>query len=172
MSRELAKVFWENFKNYDFIVFVAALIQLLVFVYSMHRINELHRQMYPSDFAPSHERRDYRREKIYEPDIVRTLGKAIFSYTLYGNITGIFPLLGILGTVLSLIQMVGNAANYQGSFYLALTSTFWGLVFAILSKAADTFLSARLEEDESAVDLYLHRKDKDESDEEKTTDNH
>lgn len=64
-------------------------------------------------------------------------------YSLFVNLTGIFPLLGILGTVISLLGMVGDMTNVQDNFYGALTSTFWGLVFAIIFKFLDGIISAK-----------------------------
>ena len=76
---------------------------------------------------------------------------------LFVNLTGIFPLLGILGTVISLLGMVGDMTNVQDNFYGALTSTFWGLVFAIIFKFLDGIISAKIEDNEKNVQLYLER---------------
>ena len=78
-------------------------------------------------------------------------------YSLFVNLTGIFPLLGILGTVISLLGMVGDMTNVQDNFYGALTSTFWGLVFAIIFKFLDGIISAKIEDNEKNVQLYLER---------------
>ena len=67
------------------------------------------------------------------------------------------PLLGILGTVISLLGMVGDMTNVQDNFYGALTSTFWGLVFAIIFKFLDGIISAKIEDNEKNVQLYLER---------------
>ena len=78
-------------------------------------------------------------------------------YSLFVNLTGIFPLLGILGTVISLLGMVGDMTNVQDNFYGALTSTFWGLVFAIIFKFLDGIISAKIEDNEKNVQLYRER---------------
>ena len=80
-------------------------------------------------------------------------------YSVFVNVTAIFPLLGILGTVVSLLPMVADMADMQTNFFAALTSTFWGLVFAILFKLLDGFLSARMEDNDKAVDLLLQRRE-------------
>ena len=59
----------------------------------------------------------------------------------YSILTTIFPLLGILGTVCALLQVRGDFSNVKGGFMLALSSTFWGLVAAIVSKAGEGFFS-------------------------------
>ena len=50
-------------------------------------------------------------------------------------------------------------ADMQTNFFAALTSTFWGLVFAIIFKLLDGFLSARMEDNDKAVDLLLQRRE-------------
>lgn len=84
--------------------------------------------------------------------------RAVRFYTLFGTVTGIFPLLGILGTVVSLLSMVGDGANIQSGFFAALTSTFWGLVFAIVYKFLDGFLSPKLEDGERSAELLMARR--------------
>ena len=71
--------------------------------------------------------------------------------------TAVFPLLGILGTVISLLPMVSDMTNMQNNFFAALTSTFWGLVFAIGFKLCDAFLSSRMDDNDKNVNLLLSR---------------
>ena len=78
------------------------------------------------------------------------------------NITGIFPLLGILGTVVSLLGLVSDMNNVAGNFYGALTSTFWGLIFAILFKFLDGIISPEIESNEKSVLMYLDSNSEDE----------
>ena len=47
--------------------------------------------------------------------------------------------------------------SVQDNFYGALTSTFWGLVFAIIFKFLDGIISAKIEDNEKNVQLYLER---------------
>ena len=47
--------------------------------------------------------------------------------------------------------------NVQGNFYAALTSTFWGLVFGIVFKFLDGIVSAKIEDNEKNVQLFLER---------------
>ncbi len=59
----------------------------------------------------------------------------------YSILTTIFPLLGILGTVCALLQVSSDFSDVQGNFLIALSSTFWGLVAAIVSKAGEGLFS-------------------------------
>ncbi|MCL2364983.1 MAG: MotA/TolQ/ExbB proton channel family protein [Defluviitaleaceae bacterium] len=68
-------------------------------------------------------------------------------YSIFVNIISIFPLLGLLGTVISLIFTAGNVGleATQQYFMMSLTSTFWGMIFAITYKIMDAFISPKIE---------------------------
>ncbi len=78
-------------------------------------------------------------------------------YSLFVNAIAIFPLLGMLGTVISLLQLASGGDNLIGNFYGALTSTLWGLVFAVIFKAVDAFISAKVDANEKAVSFRLQK---------------
>ncbi len=69
----------------------------------------------------------------------------IILYTLYTNITAIFPLLGILGTVAALIKEFDDIEGLTGNFMVALSTTFWGILFAIVFKGIDAVVSGPME---------------------------
>lgn len=54
------------------------------------------------------------------------------------------PLLGTLGTVIGLINNSINADALQSNFLYALTSTFWGLVGAIIVKFVDSMWISKI----------------------------
>ena len=54
------------------------------------------------------------------------------------------PLLGTLGTVVGLINNSINADALQSNFLYALTSTFWGLIGAIIVKFVDTMWISKI----------------------------
>ncbi|MEX1308085.1 MAG: MotA/TolQ/ExbB proton channel family protein [Eubacteriales bacterium] len=67
-------------------------------------------------------------------------------YYSFVSITSILPLLGILGTVIALMQIDGfTTETISQNFMAALTSTFWGLVGATLCKALEASIVARVE---------------------------
>ena len=53
--------------------------------------------------------------------------------------------------------MVAEMANLRTYFFAALTSAFWGLVFAIVFKVCDATLSSRMEDNDKSVALLLAR---------------
>jgi len=79
-------------------------------------------------------------------------------YSLYTTITTMFPLLGMFGTVISLIPMVNTLGTgaISGQFFAALTSTFWGILFAIIFKFMDAFLSYKIEDNEKHMEYLLN----------------
>jgi hypothetical protein len=71
------------------------------------------------------------------------------SYTVFITIISLFPLFGMLGTVLSLIG-IGNDNSFdlngmKSNFFLALTSTAWGIIFSLLFKFINSFVQPYLE---------------------------
>lgn len=60
----------------------------------------------------------------------------------YSILTSLFPLLGILGTVCGLLLVQEDFSDVGGGFMLALSSTFWGLIAAIVSKAGEGFFAS------------------------------
>ena len=83
------------------------------------------------------------------------------SYSLFVSITSMFPLIGILGTVFALMTLVGGEASYatQESFFVALTSTFWGVLFAIIYRFADATVSTRIQSNSDEVTRLKHREE-------------
>jgi len=78
-------------------------------------------------------------------------------YSIFCNLTTIFPLLGMLGTVISLIPMVDNIGTIEtGLFFGALTSTFWGIICAISGKVEDAFISPIINDNELYMDHYFN----------------
>ena len=78
-------------------------------------------------------------------------------YAVYSNITTMFPLMGMLGTVCSLIPMV-NAIGTEttGLFFSALTSTFWGIVAALIFKGLDFTISYKIEDNEKHMEYIFN----------------
>ena len=88
----------------------------------------------------------------------RASGAASFLYTLYANITAIFPLLGILGTVASLMHLSGTE-EIADNFFMALMTTAAGLVAAMIFKFLDSFISSTLDRALDEADYLIHEHD-------------
>lgn len=87
--------------------------------------------------------------------------KELKLYSLFSTINVMFTLLGMLGTILSLLKVVSfDSQNMMMNFTVALTSTFWGLLFAIIFKAVDGYIGHLVQGNESNLNLLLERIDK------------
>jgi len=153
----------DNLFGYDLIIILTAIGTLGYFLFvRLHSIkvyNTIHTQGYRPDelekddtVAPTKD--EIKQTKIKLRKMRETSEKY---YSMYTNLTSIFPLLGILGTVIALIPMMQDMANMQGNFFVALTSTLWGLVFAIFFKLLDAILSPRIERNNRGIDDYLEK---------------
>lgn len=136
-----------NFFQYDAIIFIIAAVNVFFYATALKKASILYKKALPSlpvnsksfdkELKRAHGESSYKvlRELLEQTD---------FWYTLFTNVTGIFTLLGILGTVRSLLNIVNSGADINNEFLGALTSTFWGIVFTIVFKIADTCISTKL----------------------------
>lgn len=101
-------------------------------------------------------------EKITNDDLKalsKASNRATFAYTLFVNFSAIFPLLGIFGTVCSLMRLSGTD-DISASFSIALDTTVWGLLFAMGFKVLDSFISSKLDRALDATDYLIHADDR------------
>ena len=70
-------------------------------------------------------------------------------YTLFVTLITIFPLLGMLGTVFGLLGLdlaTGDMENIKNNFFIALTSTAWGIIFSVIFKVCHALVADFIEE--------------------------
>ncbi len=161
-------IFFDNFIHFDFLIFILAIFSFIIILRTRKLVKEVLKTLKPEGYLPGGQIDSAKLKEHYDlylnPEGEKILQekhrKSNFSYSLFLNITAVFPLMGILGTVISLLPMVnqlGDVNAQTGLFFSALTSTFWGIVFAILFKAFNGFLEAELEYCNKLVDLYIER---------------
>lgn len=159
--KNIFSVIFMNFWGYDIIIFIAAVMTGGVYFFLRQSADRLYNKMHLTVFVPdgnlSRKEADNDISGLRETHVVTMRNNMGKLYSVFVNLTGIFPLLGILGTVVSLLGLVSDTANITGNFYGALTSTFWGLIFAIIFKFLDGIISAKIEDNEKNVALYLER---------------
>ena len=93
-------------------------------------------------------------DDIYNVDkvdkIFDSYRKINMNYTLFITFISIFPLLGMLGTVIALLGLDMSDAeaisNAKENFFGALTSTAWGIIFAITFKIINARFFADVED--------------------------
>lgn len=154
-------VILRNLIGYDLLIFIAAAVNVWLFLETRRRAMKLYKRLRLVIFLPV---QPIEGGTIKTPaqtfaveEFVRMREETESFYAIFTNVTAIFPLMGILGTVILLLPMVANMADMQQNFFAALTSTFWGLVFAIAFKLCDAFLSSRMEDNDKNVTLLLSR---------------
>ena len=159
--------FWQvigtNLLGFDLIIFITAALHGVCYYFTRLYTDQLYKKLHLVVFVPSHRNNPEKVAKaiknLDESGIVALRKRSEGLYSIFANVTAIFPLLGILGTVVSLLPMVAELADMQQNFFAALTSTFWGLVFAIIFKLLDGFLASRIEDNDKNVTLLLERRE-------------
>lgn len=154
-------VIFSNFIGYDILIFILAGFNTVVFHFLKKSADRLYKKMNLTIYVPDEgkSRREVEKDlsELREADVVAMRNHTGRLYSIFVNLTAIFPLMGILGTVISLLGLVSDSTDVTGNFYGALTSTFWGIVFSIFFKFADGMISAKIEGNEKSVELYLQR---------------
>ena len=160
------KIIWKNLIGFDLVIFIAAALNGVVFYLAYRYAKVLYQKLHLTVFVPSHRKHPEKTAdavlRVDEEEVINLRKYSEGLYAVFVNVTAIFPLLGILGTVISLIPMVSDMADMQQNFFAALTSTFWGLIFAIIFKLLDGLLSSKIEDNDKNVSLLLSRKGQEE----------
>ena len=169
----------DNILGYDLLIIFVAVGSFIYFVFIKGYTNKVYRKIHKLSYAPDSINEDVRPSKKSVSDSVQEIKNKRSElrdmreitdrrYTMFVNLTSIFPLLGILGTVISLIPLVENMHEMEQNFFVALTSTLWGLVFSIIFKVLDSFLSPAIEKNDRGIEEYLEKLDKKSEEIEKT----
>ena len=139
-------------------IIVLGILNGVVFFLARQAIIRLHRLVHPMAHYNFRERRGYSGNEL-----VALSDKAAQLYTIYTNITAVFPLLGIFGTVCSLLGLSGTE-DISVHFSTALDTTVWGLIFAIFYKVLDSALSSKLDRALDEADYQIHQLTQEEGD--------
>lgn len=83
-------------------------------------------------------------------------------YTVFTVFITLFPLFGMLGTVFGLLGLdlaTGDMENIKENFFVALTSTAWGIIFSAVFKIVDAFVKTHIEDqiEMSKSDAFIQR---------------
>ena len=136
---EAFKTLGESILNNDFPILFVAVVTLLIFFYVRYKNSELKTEL---DKLPDN--------LDWAMKIKKRLTK---SHTIFTALITIFPLLGMLGTVLALINVgqidfsaITDMSEIKSNFFKALTSTAWGIVFAAGFKVANSFIQSDIDD--------------------------
>ena len=94
--------------------------------------------------------KDFKRAMYYLLDI---------PYTIFIALISIFPLLGMLGTVLALLNLdiSGDTSLMKNNFFQALDTTMWGIVYAAIFKFLNSFAQTSIEAQVSKAKKLLEK---------------
>ena len=123
--------FWSAFfaKNINVIIVIIAVITAGILLYTLFIKREVDKEL------PKWEKEQDTNDLDQNYNIKERYNKLSKWYTIFITIITIFPLLGMLGTVSALLDLdMKNISNAQENFFSALSSTFLGIIFAILFK--------------------------------------
>lgn len=161
------EIFMKNIPKFDWLIIAAALANGRLYWFLKQEVDRLYSHFNPSDKLASlsdeavEKLRKNTKEKegLSSKELLDIREKMNKRYALYSNLTTMFPLFGMLGTVVSLIPMVNTMGTTDlSNFFSALTSTFWGIVAAILFKGLDATLSYKIEDNEKHIEYLAFKK--------------
>lgn len=127
------------------IIFIVAIVNVIIFVLTIISEKMIDKLLYRKGNSARKWIPDMGWDNNKIVSLQREYQIMISLYTWYTNITAIFPLLGILGTVAALIKEFDDIEGLTGNFMVALSTTFWGILFAILFKGIDAVVSGPME---------------------------
>lgn len=134
----------EFFCNWDsWIIIVFAVINILLWCFIKYRIKQTKALYYETSdkrfgVVPSGNLSNEDKSKLS-----KNRERLIVLYTGYANLTAIFPLLGILGTVSALV--IYSSDTMMENFMVALETTLAGVFFAIFFKIIDSVISGQID---------------------------
>lgn len=127
----------------NWIIFVVAVINGVIYFWTKREIKKADNMYNPKSDKVNgvSAGMQWSRKEISELKAMRK--RLITIYAWYVNITAIFPLLGILGTVAALVTY--SDETMMENFMVALSTTLLGVLFAIIFKSIDAGLSGPMD---------------------------
>ena len=163
---EVVGIFLDNLIGFDGLILLAALCNVFAFLNTRNKTNRVYYHFnaqdklvnLPEDVKKAIKKTAKKeRKRLTVNELLEYREQMNRSYAFYSNFTTMFPLLGMLGTVISLIPMVNLiGTETTGAFFAALTSTFWGIVAALVFKFLDSFLSYKIDDNEKHMEYLLN----------------
>ena len=154
---------FSNIIGFDGIIILLGLLNGWFFYLAFKAAEKLTDDLSRDGVCQADMRKDSERkgERLSDKEIIALRNKAESLYTWYINISAVFPLLGILGTVWALVGLKSDGMTSDNSFLIALTSTLWGLIFSIIFKVLQTVVEAKLDEGVHEAERCLKISDSD-----------
>jgi chemotaxis protein MotA len=159
------KIFFEGLWKFDILIFIAAAGNIFLFLECRKNTDIVYKHFNRMDHTSNLTEEQkaafqsgQRKETVLTAEeLLQYREKTNRFYSFFTNITSTFPLMGMLGTVISLLRMgdlIGT--EVQGAFFTALTSTFWGIIAAIAFKASDASIAYKIEDNEKHLEYLFN----------------
>lgn len=156
----------KNLLGYDLLILVlAAFAGLYVYPKAIKASDALKNHLQPTLYIPievllqGFQQADKKEIDLHQ--IKQLKDSEARSVNMLFTIISVFPLMGILGTIIALLGMVNlGSEEVLINFTTALTSTFWGLVFSIGFKGLTSMLVAQNEQNIENFELLIMRVDR------------
>lgn len=158
-------IIFKNLLGYDILILLlAGVTGFYIYPRAVQASKELQNQLQPTIYIPINillkEFRGNQEDKYDLHKIKALRDKEVTYINILNTVLSVFPLMGILGTIISLLRMVDLASgDIIFNFTTALTSTFWGLVFAIIFKGMTISLLSSNEQNSEDFELLIRRID-------------
>ena len=158
-------IIFKNLLGYDLLILIlAAFAGFFVYPRAVKASEALKEHLQPTLYIPIdvllRQFQTNNRKEIDLHRIKRLMDEEAKFVNMLMTIISVFPLMGILGTIICLLGMVNlGSEEVLINFTTALTSTFWGLVFAIGFKGMTSMLLAQNELNAENFELLIKRVD-------------
>ena len=127
---------FSRFTLIDAVIFFVAIGTAIILLYCLERAKKIN--CYVEEW-----------KKTKNPNFSKYLHDELsVAYNLFLTMISIFPLLGMFGTVMGLLNVdfsVGTMDDVKTNFFTALTSTAWGIIFSVVFKVVNSFCANRIE---------------------------
>ncbi|MDW7670464.1 MAG: MotA/TolQ/ExbB proton channel family protein [Bacillota bacterium] len=161
----MIRIILRNLLGYDVLILLLAVFNAVVIYprtksYSLLLKNQLQPKIYVPVALLMERVKGKREDKLNLNALIGMRSDEIQYYSIFSAINSAFPMMGMLGTILSLLNMVETAQQQVTlNFTIALTSTLWGLIFALAFKAVDATLYPMVEQNRENLKMLLERVD-------------
>lgn len=152
------------FTTSDIVILIFGIVTAFFWLVTKNAKNEVEERLFKSSRRASKIEEEYHdiSNAELENDLQPKMVKMNTRFMVLSNLISVFPLLGMLGTVKSLIGLATGMGDQSSTleidmFFSALTSTAWGIIFAMFFKVFTSGLAARVADDNREYEIIATR---------------
>ncbi len=159
-------MFFSNIIGFDGIIIMFSIVNVLIIVFPIRNISiNVQKQLKKVVYLPIADlmekiNQNGKKESLDLNDLMHLHQRSEKLYQMFLAITSILPLLGILGTVIALLNTANaDIETLKANFTFALTSTYWGLIGAIVCKVLEGVISPAVAHNGQFIEILMSRLD-------------